>query len=159
MNEICLRPIGQIHSPYKNTQDIPIQGVLNHNVTAWVELYDPFVEGLRDLGGFSHAYFIYYFHRSKREELVACPYIEDKPHGIFAIRSPHRPNHLGLTIVHLKNIEDNKITFTGVDMLDGTPLLDIKPYVNYFDHREKVVSGWLESHIRNGTIPPRCSPR
>lgn len=157
MTDICLRPIGQIHSPYKNTEDIPIQGALNSKVTARAEIYEPFIEGLRDLDGFSHAYFIYYFHRSQREDLVTCPYLENRPHGIFAIRSPHRPNHLGLTIVHLEKIEGHTITFTGVDMLDGTPLLDIKPYVNYFDRREKVVSGWLESHIQNGTLPSRCS--
>ena len=157
MNDICLQPIGQIHSPYKKKEDIPIQGALNNTMTARAEIYEPFVEGLRDLDGFSHAYFIYYFHRSQREDLVAFPYLENHPHGIFAIRSPHLPNHLGLTIVHLKNIEAHTITFTGVDMLDGTPLLDIKPYVNPFDRREKVVSGWLESHIQNGTLPSRSS--
>ena len=98
---------------------------------------------------------IYFFHHSDREELEGRPYLEDEAHGIFAIRSPHRPNHLGLSIVRLQRIEGNRIYFTEVDVLDGTPLLDIKPYVEHFDRREGVKSGWVDEHFADGGIPDR----
>ena len=153
MNRIELTPIGIIHTPYQAQKDMPIQGVFKDNVEGVVELYKPYVAGLKDLDGFSHAILIYYFHRSDREELTGKPYLENEFHGIFAIRSPHRPNHLGLSIVNIKEIDGNILRFTEVDMLDGTPLLDIKPYSKYFDHRENVVCGWLDKHFHNGNIP------
>ncbi len=148
MQSIIIKPIGTIRSPYKNLSDIPIQGSLNNETEAYAELNNKYKEGLLDLDGFSHAYLIYYFHKSKREDIIGMPYLENKEHGIFAIRSPHRPNHLGLSIVELKRIVDNKIYFTCVDMLDNTPLIDIKPYIRYFDDRKNVISGWLEKHFR-----------
>ena len=87
--------------------------------------------------------------------LEGRPFFEDEIHGIFAIRSPHRPNHPGMSIVKINKIIENKLYFSEVDMLDGTPLLDIKPYSKYFDCRENVVSGWLEKHFEGGTIPER----
>jgi tRNA-Thr(GGU) m(6)t(6)A37 methyltransferase TsaA len=122
-------------------------------VEAYAELHDKYVNGLKDLDGFSHAILIYYFHKSQKETIEGRPFLEQNKHGIFAIRSPHRPNHIGFSIVKLKSIKGNKIHFTQVDMLDGTPLLDIKPYVRYFDSRENVVCGWLEKHFENGNIP------
>jgi len=152
---ITLHPIGIIHSPYKEGRDIPIQGRFKDSVEAWVELKDEYVKGLKDLEKFSHAVLIYFFHKSDREEVEGKPFLEDDRHGVFAIRSPHRPNHIGFSVVKIKYIKDNKIFFTGVDMLDGTPLLDIKPYVKYFDCRENVVSGWLDKHFKNGSIPDK----
>lgn len=152
---IALKPIGIIHTPYHEPKDIPIQGIFKSDVQGWIELEEQYQPGLKDLDGFSHAILIYYFHRSTEEYLQEKPYLEDETHGIFAIRSPHRPNHLGLSIVKLQRIDDNKIFFTEVDMLDGTPLLDIKPYSKYFDCREQVVSGWMEKHFQNGNIPAR----
>ena len=153
MNRIELTPIGIIHTPYTEPKDMPIQGRFKDDVEGWLELKEEYVPGLRDLDGFSHLIIIYHFHRSDREEMQGQPYLEDESHGIFAIRSPHRPNHLGLSIVRLQRIEGNRIHFTEVDMLDGTPLLDIKPYVEHFDRREGVKSGWVDKHFEDGTAP------
>ena len=153
MEEIKIHPIGVIHSPYKEARDIPIQGIFRKEVEAWIELRDEYADGLTDLDGFSHAILIYYFHRSKKEEVLGKPFLEQKTHGIFAIRSPHRPNHIGLSVVGIKSISGNRMYFTEVDVLDGTPLLDIKPYVKYFDCREDVISGWIDRHFENGNIP------
>jgi len=148
-----MAPIGVIHSPYKQSKDIPIQGVFKREPEAWIELEDKYVAGLKDLASFSHAIILHYFHRSHREETQDRPFLEPNKHGIFAIRSPHRPNHIGLSVVKIERIEANKIYFTEVDMLDQTPVLDIKPYVKYFDSRENVKSGWLDKHFKNGNIP------
>jgi len=153
MDKIIMEAIGVIHSPYKEAKDIPIQGTFKEKIEAWIELKDEYVKGLKDLDKFSHAIIIYYFHRSQREEIEGRPFLEQNKHGIFAIRSPHRPNHIGLSVVKIKSIKGNKLYFTEVDMLDGTPLLDIKPYVKYFDRRDNVISGWLDKHFENGNIP------
>jgi len=153
MNQIIVHPIGIIHSPYKESKDIPIQGIFKSKVEAWIELENKYINGLKDLDQFSHAIIIYYFHKSQREEIEGKPFLEQNKHGIFAIRSPHRPNHIGLSIVRIKSIKGNKMYFTEVDVLDETPLLDIKPYVKYFDSRNNVVSGWLDKHFKSGNIP------
>lgn len=150
---ITLNPIGIIHSPYKECKEIPIQGRFKDDVEAWIELKYEYIKGLKDLDKFSHAILIYFFHRSNKENIEGKPYLEEIKHGIFAIRSPHRPNHLGFSIVKLKSIQENKVYFTQVDMIDRTPLLDIKPYVKYFDSRENVISGWLDKHFKNRNIP------
>lgn len=153
MKRIIMEPIGMVHSPYKSGKDIPIQGVFKSGVEAFVEIRDKYREGFKDLGEFSHAILIYHFHRSEKTHIAGKPYLEDENHGIFAIRSPHRPNHIGLSIVKIIKIEGDRLYFKEVDILDGTPLLDIKPYVKYFDSRDHTVSGWLEKHFRNGNIP------
>ncbi len=153
MERIEMHPIGTIHSPYKEPIDIPIQGIFRKEAEAWLELKDEYSRGLKDLDGFSHAILIYFFHRSEKEEVLGKPFLEQKTHGIFAIRSPHRPNHIGLSVVKIKKISRNRMFFTEVDVLDGTPLLDIKPYVKYFDCREEVISGWIDRHFQNGNIP------
>lgn len=155
-NQVRLTPIGIIHTPYGEAKEMPVQGRFKADVEGWIELEQRYVPGLKDLDGFSHLILIYYFHRSDTEELQGQPYLEDEIHGIFAIRSPHRPNHLGLSIVRLQRIEGSRIYFTDVDMLDGTPLLDIKPYVEHFDRREDVRSGWLDAHFGRGDIPDRA---
>lgn len=153
MKTIELKPIGIIRTPYTEPKDMPIQGRFREDVEGWIELNEEYVPGLQDLDGFSHLILIYHFHRSDREELQGRPYLEDESHGIFAIRSPHRPNHLGLSVVKLQRIEGNRVYFTEVDMLDGTPLIDIKPYVEHFDCREGVRSGWLDKHFEDGRVP------
>ena len=153
MNQIIFHPIGVIHSPYKESKEIPIQGRFKDNVEAYIELKGKYVKGLKDLDKFSHAIIIYYFHMSDKENIEGKPYLEDDKHGIFAIRSPHRPNHIGLSIVKIKRIQENKLYFTYVDMIEGTPVLDIKPYVRFFDNIENAISGWLEKHFKNGKIP------
>jgi tRNA (adenine37-N6)-methyltransferase len=156
MEQITINPIGVIRSPYKEAEGIPIQGAFKKDkkeTEAQIELMEKYVPGLKDLEQFSHAIVLYYFHKSDREELEGKPFLEDCKHGIFAIRSPHRPNHLGLSVIKIKRIVGNKIFFTEVDMLDGTPVVDIKPYIKYFDNRENVVSGWLDKHFEDGKVP------
>jgi len=156
MNEnIVMQPIGVIHSPYKQVKDMPIQGRFKPDVKAYIELKEQYTAGLKDLDGFSHIILVYYFHKSQREDLQSKPFLENEVHGIFAIRSPHRPNHIGISIVKVESIEGNKIYFSQVDILDGTPLLDIKPYVKHFDSREDATCGWIDKHFQNENIPDR----
>jgi tRNA-Thr(GGU) m(6)t(6)A37 methyltransferase TsaA len=155
--EIRLKPIGIIHTPYKEPKGIPIQGKFEKGITGQAELFPKYQQGLKDIGGFSHLILIYYFDRSKEEKLIGKPFLENDTHGIFAIRGPHRPNHIGLSIVKLEKIENNIITFSEVDILDNTPLLDIKPYVSHFDSRRKVKNGWLDKHFNGGKVPARIT--
>ena len=154
--EIRIKPIGIIHTPYKEPKGIPIQGTFERGIVGKVELFPEYVQGLKGIEGFSHAILIYYFNRSKEEQLIGKPYLEDESHGIFAIRSPHRPNHIGFSIVKLEKVKGNIMTFSEVDILDGTPLLDIKPYVSHFDSRQDVKNGWLDKHFKTGKIPKRA---
>jgi len=153
MQQITMHPVGIIHSPYTDGTDMPIQGIFNSAKEACLELEDKYAGGLKDLDGFSHSIILYCFHRSQTEQIQGRPFLEQNKHGIFAIRSPHRPNHIGLSIVKIERIEANKMYFSQVDMLDGTPVLDIKPYVKYFDSRNDVRCGWLDKHFKNGNIP------
>jgi len=154
-NDINMKPIGIIHTLCKEPKGMPIQGRFEKGVIGKVELFPEYKQGLKDIEGFSHIILIYHFDRSKDEKLISKPFLEDEPHGIFAIRSPHRPNHIGFSIVKLEKVEKNVIIFSEVDILDGTPLLDIKPYVSHFDSRENVKNGWLDKHFKNGKIPRR----
>ncbi len=151
--DIIVKPIGVIHTPYREHADIPIQGRFKSEVEGWVELAPAYTEGLRDLDGFSHAFLVYHFHSSGRVTLTGQPFLEDCDHGIFAIRSPHRPNHIGMSVVAIERIEVNRLYFTHVDMLDGTPLLDIKPYVTHFDCFTNARCGWIDKHFADGEIP------
>ena len=154
MKSIQIKPIGVIHSPYKHAGGIPIQGRFKDDAEAFAEVDIEYQEGLKDMDGFSHAILIYHFHKVTEEKIVAKPYLEEKNHGIFAVRSPYRPNRIGFSIVKIQRISENKLFFTEVDMFDQTPLIDIKPYVEFFDKRENVKSGWLEKHFLKG-IPKR----
>jgi tRNA-Thr(GGU) m(6)t(6)A37 methyltransferase TsaA len=158
-SQILMKPIGIVHSPFKESKGTPIQGVFDKDTVAWIELEDKYVRGLKDLDTFSHAILLYHFHKSDREEIVSKPYLENEEHGIFAIRSPHRPNHIGLSVVRIKRIEGNRVYFSEVDVLDGTPVLDIKPYVKEFDSRPDARSGWIEKHMEHGkTRGPTTAP-
>jgi len=155
MKAIKIKPIGVINTPYKDPKGIPIQGKFKKGVTGTVRLFPEYRVGLKDIKGFSHLILIYYFNRSKEERLTGKPFLEDVEHGIFAIRSPHRPNHIGFSIVKLKRVKNGIITFSEVDILDKTPLLDIKPYVKHFDSRDKTKSGWIEKHFKGCAKPKR----
>ncbi|MFH1830626.1 MAG: tRNA (N6-threonylcarbamoyladenosine(37)-N6)-methyltransferase TrmO [Pseudomonadota bacterium] len=148
---ITIHPIGVIRTPYKEPEGIPIQGKFKDDVTGKAELFPEYKEGLKDIEGFSHVILIYYFDRAREERLVGRPFLEEDEHGIFAIRSPTRPNRLGLSVVKLIGVEGSAIVFSEVDILDNTPLIDIKPYVSYFDACEGVRNGWIEKHLRDGT--------
>ena len=110
-----------------------------------VEIFAAYAEGLRDLDGFSHIYLIYQFHQAQRTELSVVPFMDSVARGVFATRSPLRPNHIGLSIVELLRVEGNALTITGIDVLDGTPLLDIKPYIAAFDEVAGSRSGWMQA--------------
>jgi tRNA-Thr(GGU) m(6)t(6)A37 methyltransferase TsaA len=153
--EVKLKPIGIIHTPYKELKGMPIQGKLERGVKGKIELFPRYKQGLKDINGFSHLILIYYFNRSNKEKLTGEPFLEEIEHGIFSIRSPHRPNHLGFSIVKLEKVKGNVVIFSEVDMLDGTPLLDIKPYVEHFDSRKYVKNGWLQKHFKNRRISPK----
>ena len=153
--KIIMSPIGIIHSPYEQVKDMPIQGKFKPGVKAWIELQEEYSAGLKDLDGFSHAIIIYYFHRSEKTEIEGKPFLEDNKHGIFAIRSPHRPNHIGLSVVKIEKIQGNKLHFSEVDVFNGTPVLDIKPYVKQFDIRDNTISGWLDKHFKSTDMPDK----
>lgn len=142
--EILYWTIGVIHSEHTIAESTPIQPVFAKGCKGYVKLYPEFVEGLRDLGGFSHIYLIYHFHQARSVQLTVKPYLHDEQHGIFATRAPCRPNPIGLSIVELLGIEGNILHLDGVDILDGTPLLDIKPYTAKFDLRNVTKNGWQD---------------
>ncbi len=139
-----LQPIGIIHTPYNTTQGMPIQPSGAKGVRAHIEIFPEFVEGLADLDGFSHVTLLYHFHESKDYKLKVVPFMDTKPRGVFATRAPKRPNPIGLSTVRLLRVEGNILHVENVDILDGTPLLDIKPYVPEFDHEKGYRSGWLQ---------------
>jgi len=155
MRPISMNPIGVIHTPYNDPKGMPIQGTFDVGVQGSVSLFPPFVAGLKDIDGFSHLMLFYHLNRSTEERITAKPFLEDIEHGIFASRFPHRPNHIGFSIVKLETVTADGFTFSEVDMLDGTPLLDIKPHVNHFDSRSDVRCGWYDAHFENGNIPKR----
>lgn len=143
MHEIT--PIGIIHSPYKSIEAMPIQPKGALGVTGHVILDEKYIDGLQDLDGFSHIYLLYDFHKAKRTEMQVTPFMDNQTRGVFATRSPLRPNHIGISIVNLTRVEGNKVFVNGIDILDGTPLLDIKPYIEKFDAVQNSVSGWLKA--------------
>ncbi|HEC89032.1 MAG: tRNA (N6-threonylcarbamoyladenosine(37)-N6)-methyltransferase TrmO [Thermoplasmata archaeon] len=142
-----VKPIGVIHSPFREPKDIPIQSSVARDIEGTVEVYKEYMEGLKDLDGFSHIILIYYFHLSKKYSLKVKPFMDDNLRGVFSTRAPSRPNNIGLSIVRLIKIEGNILYIKDVDVVDGTPLLDIKPYVPEFDVREDVRIGWLRDNI------------
>jgi tRNA-Thr(GGU) m(6)t(6)A37 methyltransferase TsaA len=141
-----LKPIGIIHSPYKNTRKAPYQGHKSEQISR-IEVFKEFEEGLQDIEGFSHILVIYCFHKSRGYHLLVKTPWDDIPHGLFTTRSPHRPSPLGLTLVKLVAREKNILKVKGLDAIDGTPLLDIKPYVPGVDDRSAVKSGWLKGKL------------
>ncbi len=150
MHEI--QPIGTIHSPHKNLRDMPIQPKGAAGIEGHVLVNKTFMDGLQDLDGFSHIYLIYTFHKAERTQLRVTPFMDTRTRGVFSTRSPLRPNHIGLSIVRLKKIQGNTLVVQDIDILDGTPLLDIKPYIQKFDAVADSRSGWLtasEAEIRD----------
>jgi tRNA-Thr(GGU) m(6)t(6)A37 methyltransferase TsaA len=143
MHEI--KPIGTIHSPYTKIEDMPIQPKGATGVEGYALLDEEYIDGLQDLEGFSHIYLLYSFHKTKREELLVTPFLDKQTKGVFSTRSPLRPNHIGISIVQLKEIKNNKIIVEGIDILNGTPLLDIKPYIEKFDVVKNSTSGWFKA--------------
>ncbi len=139
--EITLTSIGIIHSPFTDPAQAPIQSSRS-TVLGSVEVFLEFVAGLRDLEEFSHLFLLYLIECSQGYNLHVKPFLDNQEHGIFATRYPCRPNSIGLSIVHLLRVKGNRLDIEGIDMLDNTPLLDIKPYVPDFDNRENAQIGW-----------------
>jgi tRNA (adenine37-N6)-methyltransferase len=141
---IVYEPIGVIHSPFKRLDEMPIQPVSAASGAGVVEVFPQFAEGLRDLDGFSHVILLYHFHEARRCVLTVTPFLDAKPHGVFATRAPSRPNPIGLSVVKLISVDHNELRVEQLDVLDGTPVLDIKPYVPDFDQRSGARIGWFE---------------
>jgi len=134
--------IGNIRTPYTNTKQIPKGPGAKHEAEGTLEILPEFETGLKDIEGFSHLFVLWEFDRSEGFDLVGTPPIDDRPHGVFATRSPRRPNPIGLTVVELQRREGRLLHVRGVDMLDGTPILDIKPYLSSIP-AESLRLGWL----------------
>ena len=143
MSVIELRPIGIITTPFSEPKGTPIQPKRSGGAKGIVTLYPEYTEGLSDLDGFSHVILLYHFHLSSGYKLSVIPYLDTREHGLFATRAPGRPNPLGISTVQLSKISGNRLYVRGVDMIDGTPLLDIKPYVPEFDNVPDCRIGWL----------------
>jgi tRNA (adenine37-N6)-methyltransferase len=141
--DISFRPIGIIHSPFRDLSGMPIQPTGEASAAGTVEIFPEFEAGLKDLAGFSHIILLYYFHQVRDVKLIVLPFLDSEPHGIFATRAPARPNPIGMSIVRLLGIEGSTLRVENLDILDGTPLLDIKPYVPDFDYRAEARAGWL----------------
>lgn len=143
MELITLEPIGVIHSPHIHIEGMPVQPTGAIGFEGRVEVDEKYAEGLKDLEGFSHIILIYQFHKVEGYVLQLIPFMDTKPHGVFATRAPKRPNKIGFSIVPLKKIEKNILYFENADMLDGTPVIDIKPFYPKYDNQTDVKIGWL----------------
>lgn len=147
--EIHYTPIGLIHSPFQTPADMPVQPTGARAAQGTVEVFAPYRAGLADLDGFSHIYLLYHFHRAKSFRPQVIPFLDRQPRGLFATRSPARPNPIGLTIVRLLGRKGDDLQVEHLDVLDGTPLLDLKPYVPAFDAYPEARAGWLEERGRH----------
>jgi tRNA (adenine37-N6)-methyltransferase len=157
--DIVFHPIGVIHSEHKEHENTPIQGIFNPSI-GYIEICDEYVAGLKDIDSFSHIYALYYFNRATGRNLVQKPFLDgEKERGIFAIRHFNRPNPIGLSIMELLSVDRNVLKVSGVDVLDGTPLLDIKPYVWQFDHRDEVKSGWVDNQHMDDIAEWNSTPK
>ena len=145
--EITYTPIGIIHSPFKEPKGTPIQPAAAGGIAGRVEVFPQYAEGLKDIEGFSHLILLYHFHVAKKASLQEKPFMDNEKRGVFAIRAPSRPNPIGISVVRLVSVEGNILHIKDVDILDSTPLLDIKPYVPEFDAREADKTGWLEKRM------------
>ena len=140
---VC-KPIGKIRTPFKRLADMPIQPIHAGGAKGSLEICETLLDGLMDLEEFSHVIVLYHFHQQTSVQLIVTPFLDDAPHGVFSTRAPCRPNPIGLSVLKLLGVQRNLISVEGVDMLDNSPVLDIKPYVLAFDYPEgKIKTGWL----------------
>jgi tRNA-Thr(GGU) m(6)t(6)A37 methyltransferase TsaA len=150
-----VKAVGVIHTCHVTKEETPIQGAFHPDAMGTVELFPEFAAGLQDIGLFSHIILIYHFDRAGKVELIRKPFLDDTPHGIFATRHPCRPNGIGISIVTLLRREGNQLLVSGIDVLDGTPLLDIKPYVPRFDSFPEASEGWFAGKQKRDKPPGR----
>jgi tRNA-Thr(GGU) m(6)t(6)A37 methyltransferase TsaA len=149
---ITIRTIGTIHTPYKTKEETPIQGNFNQDSKGTVEVFPEFEEGLKDIETFTHIILLYQFDKAGEIKLVRPTFLDDVPHGVFASRHPCRPSGIGLTVTRLLARSGNRLEVAGIDVLDGTPLLDIKPYILRFDCFPGASEGWI-SHVQVRSKP------
>ncbi len=141
---IEVKPIGIIHTPFNVPEGMPVQPAGAADIHGTVEVFEEYRAGLKDLDGFSHIILLFYFDRSSGFNLHVVPFMDSELRGLFATRAPKRPNQIGLSVVQLDRVENGVLYIQNVDILDGTPLLDIKPYVPEFDSPKVIRTGWLE---------------
>ncbi len=144
--DIQFTPIGIIHSPFDEPTGVPIQPTAAHGIRGKIEIYPEFVSGLEDLSGFSHIILLYHFHRAAQSMLQVVPFLDSVKRGVFSTRAPSRPNPIGLSIVRLVAVYGNLLDIENVDMLDATPLLDIKPYLPSLNPSDSIRTGWAEKN-------------
>lgn len=142
-NSYKMHPIGVIRTSFTVKGETPIQPIFSSS-TGTIEVFPQYSDGLIDLEGFSHIFIIYIFDRSKTYQLRVKPFLDNHPHGLFSTRHPNRPNPIGISIVQIIDINKNSIVVEGIDVLDNTPLLDIKPYIPDFDIRKNARTGWYK---------------
>ena len=143
MEEITLKPIGIIYTQFKEPAGMPIQSSAAEGIRGRIELEEQYVPGLADLDGFSHIYLLYHLHLSESYSLRVIPFLDNRERGVFATRAPRRPNPIGLSVVKLNSISANILEIENVDIVDGTPLLDIKPYIPEMESTDQYRIGWL----------------
>jgi tRNA-Thr(GGU) m(6)t(6)A37 methyltransferase TsaA len=147
MPDIIFQPIGTISTPFKEPRGTPIQPRAARGAPGTVQVFPEYLEGLQDLEGFSHIFLIYHFHLSRDFTLKVKPFLDEEMRGVFATRAPSRPNPIGVSLVRLERVQGDRLEVLDVDMVDGTPLLDIKPYVPQFDYGPEARIGWLEKNL------------
>jgi tRNA-Thr(GGU) m(6)t(6)A37 methyltransferase TsaA len=147
------RPIGVVHSPFTEMKGMPIQPSRAKDVSGTVKVFPEYAEGLKDLDGFSHIILLYHFHMATGYRLQVVPFLDTEARGLFATRAPKRPNPIGVSVIRLESIYEGVLSVLDLDILDGTPVLDIKPYVTEFDGRKDVRIGWLEAAMRQHRKP------
>lgn len=147
MSEFTYKAIGVVHSPFKEPKNVPIQAAASKGTEGAIEIYAQYTQGLTDLEGFSHLILLYHLHLVRDSPLMVKPFLDDKLHGVFATRSPARPNRIGFSVVSLQRLEGNVLHVCDLDIVEGTPLLDIKPYVPAFDCVQAQKIGWFSDKI------------
>jgi tRNA (adenine37-N6)-methyltransferase len=152
MNQITYHPIGIVHSPFRIPEGTPIQAAAAKDICATIEIFPEFIPGLKDLDGFSHIIVFFHIHLATHKSLLVTPFLDTESHGVFATRSPGRPNAIGMSVVELEKIKNDRLFVKSIDILDGSPVLDIKPYIPQFDVFETSKNGWLEKNVHKMKI-------
>ncbi len=147
MSEIVFRPIGTVRSPFHEPAGTPVQAAASRTAVGVIEIFPEYQAGLQDLEGFSHLILIYHCHLAKGFSLKTKAFLDNREHGVFATRAPARPNPIGISTVRLERVEGARLYIREVDIVDGTPLLDLKPYVPRFDCFPEAQSGWFEANL------------
>ena len=149
VNQIIYKPIGIIYSPFKSIEGVPIQPAGADGIKGKIKVYKKYLNGLMNLEGFSHIILLYHFHLSRGYSLKVIPFLKNQEKGVFATRAPKRPNQIGISVVKINKIEGNIINISNIDIINGTPLIDIKPYASFFDNVKNEKNGWLSQKIND----------